>query len=373
MKKLLFTCFSMFIAVGLIAQCSDLFISEYVEGSNNNKAIEIYNPTPNAINLSEYAIGRFRNGSTSIASSNGTPVLLPNIMLESYDTYVIVIDQPNLNGTGQDAPVWNGYNVFETGIDSLTNETIIDFCTGEPELFVQYVDDDNGNPFEFGTTYQAEYDLAGKADTFICPVYELNNHMYYNGNDAVVLMRGTTVESNGSNLIDVIGVIGEDPVNTIGQPAWVDNNGRWLTRDITIGRRAWVEAGSGPLAYAPPTVVDTMAYVEWDYFCTNHFIGLGSHGCECDPDYVVGTQEVINQIPVTVQPNPTNSWLLVNAPQSIQQIEIYDLAGRQIFQQEYDNFSTEIRLSVHDYHSGIYMVNVVFDNNQRTVKKFVVR
>ncbi|MEJ7589411.1 MAG: lamin tail domain-containing protein [Ferruginibacter sp.] len=29
----------------------DVFISEYVEGSSNNKAVELYNPTNNTINL----------------------------------------------------------------------------------------------------------------------------------------------------------------------------------------------------------------------------------------------------------------------------------------------------------------------------------
>ena len=38
---------------GLQAQnCTDLFISEYIEGSYNNKAIELYNPTNEAIDLS---------------------------------------------------------------------------------------------------------------------------------------------------------------------------------------------------------------------------------------------------------------------------------------------------------------------------------
>ena len=32
--------------------CSEIFISEYVEGSGNDKAIELYNPTANSINLS---------------------------------------------------------------------------------------------------------------------------------------------------------------------------------------------------------------------------------------------------------------------------------------------------------------------------------
>ena len=55
---------SFFTATFSFAQnCSQLFISEYVEGSGNNKALEIYNPTASAIDLSGYRIERFSNGS----------------------------------------------------------------------------------------------------------------------------------------------------------------------------------------------------------------------------------------------------------------------------------------------------------------------
>ena len=40
----------------------DLFISEYIEGSGNNKAIEIYNPTSNTISLDNYRIAQSNNG-----------------------------------------------------------------------------------------------------------------------------------------------------------------------------------------------------------------------------------------------------------------------------------------------------------------------
>lgn len=43
----------------------DLFFSEYVEGSSFNKAIEIYNPTDNAISLTDYQFKLYSNGSTS--------------------------------------------------------------------------------------------------------------------------------------------------------------------------------------------------------------------------------------------------------------------------------------------------------------------
>ena len=45
--------------------CSDLYISEYLEGTSQNKAIEIYNPTPFDIDLSEYTVSTFNNGATS--------------------------------------------------------------------------------------------------------------------------------------------------------------------------------------------------------------------------------------------------------------------------------------------------------------------
>lgn len=45
--------------------CSDLFISEYIEGSSLNKAIEIYNPTSSTIDLSNYQLERYSNGTSS--------------------------------------------------------------------------------------------------------------------------------------------------------------------------------------------------------------------------------------------------------------------------------------------------------------------
>ncbi len=47
---------------------TDLFISEYIEGSGNNKCIEIYNGTDQDISLSAYTLQLYVNGSTSGAS-----------------------------------------------------------------------------------------------------------------------------------------------------------------------------------------------------------------------------------------------------------------------------------------------------------------
>ena len=52
-----------------IIYATDLFISEYIEGSSNNKALEIYNGTGATINLSGYAIKLFTNGASSATNT----------------------------------------------------------------------------------------------------------------------------------------------------------------------------------------------------------------------------------------------------------------------------------------------------------------
>lgn len=70
----------------------DLFISEYVEGSSNNKAIELFNGTSSVINLADYKLELYTNGSAIVGTTlNLTGTLQPGA------TYVIV------NGSASDA------------------------------------------------------------------------------------------------------------------------------------------------------------------------------------------------------------------------------------------------------------------------------
>lgn len=64
---------------------TDLIISEYVEGSGNNKAIELYNPTNTSIDLSAYQLKYYFNGN----SNPGTTIAL-NGLIEAGKTHVIV-------------------------------------------------------------------------------------------------------------------------------------------------------------------------------------------------------------------------------------------------------------------------------------------
>ena len=66
---------------------TDLFISEYVEGSSNSKAIEIYNGTGGDIDLAGYALDVYFNGNTTA----GTSIALTGVVA-SGDVFVVADD-----------------------------------------------------------------------------------------------------------------------------------------------------------------------------------------------------------------------------------------------------------------------------------------
>lgn len=70
------------------AQTEDLIISEYVEGSGNNKALELYNGTGDDIDLGAMAIERYSNGSISAIS-----IALDAVVLGSGNTWVLANPQ----------------------------------------------------------------------------------------------------------------------------------------------------------------------------------------------------------------------------------------------------------------------------------------
>ncbi|NQV42640.1 MAG: lamin tail domain-containing protein, partial [Candidatus Marinimicrobia bacterium] len=78
---------------------SDLFFSEYIEGSSNNKALEIYNPTDVAIDLSGYTIGGTSNEATDWEYFYTFPDTVA-LTIDPMSTYVIAdasADQELLN------------------------------------------------------------------------------------------------------------------------------------------------------------------------------------------------------------------------------------------------------------------------------------
>ncbi len=359
MKQLLLLTILFSLSNFAFSQCNELFISEYVEGYGNNRALEIYNPTNQQIDISQYSVGRFSNGSTEFT---GIPIPEGNV-IEPYGTFVIVIDKRDITGTGLETPVWNGYQDYGVCTDEVTGDPIIDSLTMDTIFCVQY--DDDGQPL-IGTTYRAFLDLQGKADVFLCPVYNVNNAMYFNGNDAVALIKGRTFDPSNPMILDVIGVIGEDPQTTINQPAWVNDEGFWVTRDRSLIRLPKIAEGTGLVSSFDEDVFD---FSQWDSRPKNYFDNLGIHESEC------ATSSIKNEIlenSFEISPNPLgNSSLNIQAEYPIEFVKIYNVQGQLVFSQPSPNGSNTITIELPMLNTGLHTVLVDFGKKGIQLKKLV--
>ncbi|MBN1767886.1 MAG: lamin tail domain-containing protein [Prolixibacteraceae bacterium] len=231
---------TLLLIIGLMATLllkaqSDLIISEYVEGWSNNKAIEIYNPTSEAINLADYQLVRYANGEDIPPAENDWKIVLPDVSLESYKAYVCVLDKRDPNGTDQEAPVWD--------------------------------------------------QLQERADVFLCPNYNISNTLYHNGDDAVAL------EKLDGSLVDLFGRWGAPrpadaalPGSDRGARCWTDTSpyftgaGIGITADHTLYRKASIVEGvkENPSMFNP--------LEQWDSLSANTFTNLGWHKSDAAPE-----------------------------------------------------------------------------------------
>ena len=200
------------------AQCTDLFISEYLEGWSNNKAIEIFNPTDAAVDLADYRLERYSNGATTAQDNQKVDL---SGTLDANSVVVVVLDKQDPDGVDFEAPVWD--------------------------------------------------ELAEAADLWVCPVYADNNTMYFNGNDAMVLRKIST-----NSAIDIFGKIGEDP----GETGWAEmtqNHSLVRKEAVTQGDTdalndfLVVDEWNGTL----------WSNDSLNYTLDSVFANLGSHTCNC--------------------------------------------------------------------------------------------
>lgn len=324
MKKTLLFTVSLILSAFIYGQpCTKLFISEYVEGSGNNKAIEIYNPTDQNISLLDYQLVRYSNGGTTPNAIRLGGTIAPK------DVYVVVLEKLDPNGTGQEVPV--------------------------------------------------DLELQAKADTFLCPVYDVNKAMYFNGNDAM------TLETfGGGEILDIVARVGNpDPVN--GWCAFTDttitwNNGGvpedytivnyavgplfWLswTKDHTLIRKSGITVG----VEDNPDVFNVA--MEWDSLPKNTFDNLGTHICECDNSAV---SELTEGVDISFYPNPvTDGLFTINAIEKIYAVTVFNLAGQAVLQESYNGiFSSSI--STNALQNGVYFVKVGFADESSFVKKII--
>ena len=88
---------------------TDLFISEYIEGSSNNKYIEIYNGTGVDVNLNDYRLRLFSNGSSTADADNQLTGFLANNSTKVYKNSSATLTLPiGVTAENNSAVAFNG-------------------------------------------------------------------------------------------------------------------------------------------------------------------------------------------------------------------------------------------------------------------------
>ena len=268
MKKVLLS-LSAFFAISVSAQdCSDLFISEYVEGPAQNNAIEIYNPTDVTISLSGYSINRYSNG----ASSDPEQWLLSGTILSGQAITI---------GNGQLDSVDLG-TYWSVPVDPVFYSLLDDHCNGD---------------------------------------YDTNSTFYFNGNDAM------TLEYN-EDIVDVFGKVGENPGNawTCDTSAgFTDaNSGHWRywTKRKTLIRKPSVKKGIiiNPILFNPT--------LEYDSLPDATYTGMGTHSCDCITASLINNPDIT----YVMYPNPANlgNIVTINTKTKIDRIDVVNILGEKV-------------------------------------------
>ncbi len=115
----------------VLGGATDLIISEYVEGSSNNKYIELYNGTGAAIDLQDYQVQKHTNG-----GSGGTSTATLSGSLADGSTYIIANSSSNttiLNASDMTSVIasYNGDDVVELQKDNGSGTFVIIDAIGE--------------------------------------------------------------------------------------------------------------------------------------------------------------------------------------------------------------------------------------------------
>jgi hypothetical protein len=101
---------------------ADLFISEYIEGSSNNKALEFFNPTAASIDLAPYAVKVYFNGNVNVGTTINLQGIVPANSTFVYASSNAAAALVALADQTSGQSLWNG----DDAITLTKNDSVID-------------------------------------------------------------------------------------------------------------------------------------------------------------------------------------------------------------------------------------------------------
>ncbi|MFC2116281.1 T9SS type A sorting domain-containing protein, partial [Bacteroidota bacterium] len=321
--------------------CSELFFSEYIEGSGNNKGVEIYNPTNQIVVLEKYYVARYSNGNLTYDAGGLTQLVG---FLQPYSTHLLV----------------NGQTV-STGSSPA--------CDPALQTLAQQLDHDYPAP------------------------------TYMNGNDAIALFFDPVGSGSVNDfvVVDLFGIIGGGMQSN--DEGWATFTDQYAYKniyegDVVVGKDSvyiqnyivpdsyyWLPWSANHSLFRKPSVkqgvkanpaTEFVITMEWDTVPggNNAWDHLGEHTCDCTPASAIGTSKADPEL--SVYPNPTSSTLKIESEKPFSDLILMDAAGRIILRRNYPAGEQIHSINLDQTLPGVYLLRVTHEEGT-FIRKVVIR
>jgi hypothetical protein len=359
-------------------QCSQLFFSEYIEETESNKAIEIYNPTPFPVSMENYSIRMYSNGAlTPAAVLNSTNVISP------YDVFVVL--SPG-NGLSDPDPQLSAQSDTTNATADLSGNDAFELMYLDSVIDVIGIVGQNPGQlgWQFGNASTSNQVLVRRPEVtspandwaivsgqwIAYSAQDFTHIGAHQANDCdlssipALSFIQTTQQVNESNTTISISLYSFNPgeafeaaINASGTATNgedynlnfpltlnIPNGTNYLTLEIMIM--------TDPSIEGTETILLEIENID------NVILGNSYHTIYIDD--VTGTSETASLF-LRIWPNPANHQLNIFSKKFIHSLVLTDQAGRVIYQLD-QTFTGNQTLDMHDIESGIYHLQFYCDS-----------
>jgi endonuclease I len=407
---------------------SDLFISEYIEGSSNNKGLEIANTTGSSVDLSDYSLTKQTNGSGNWSANynlSGT--------LSDGDVFVIVNSSANsamravadiqagvgvvtFNGNDPIGLFKNGtlidiVGTFNSGSSYFAQNTTLvrketvsgpndTYATTEWDSYASNTSTDLGSHTSTGGSsnsseiYMSEYiegssynkglELMNSTGSSVnlsdyslkkqtngagswTSEYSLSGTLNDNGIYVIVHSSSAIAMKNVADVqtsASVMSFNGNDPIGLFKNGVLIDVIGTFNGGSSNFAKDVTLVRNTATVE--PNTTYSTS---EWDSYSSNTFTYLGSSSSPRLKAPVDELEEETNSL--SMYPNPVRNQLnITQSEYPIQNVKIINGNGQVVL--ERDSYENSLQLDVSNLSRGVYFV-WIYSNNEYATEKLIVQ
>jgi len=345
--------------------CSDLFISEYVEGSSFNKMIEIYNPTTGTVDLSAYRLQTYFNASDTPQYEFQLSGTLPagDVWVgtnSSADTSIVnnIADATNsfvINWNGNDAIVLlntvtgDTADIFGQIGDSVANWIVGSGTTQDHSLVRMATVQEGTTNWSIGAT---QWDVYPQNDFSHIGSHSMLPCLILPDPEVYFLITSDSFQENTISYSATVSILNPNTNATSVDVTFFDVSAVQGT-DYTFVNQTitFPPSSSAPIQISVDINNDAVAEIDEEFglFLSNPTNSASITSTTANltilDDDGLGNNNLLNNMEVILFPNPVSGWLSIQTTTKPDWIRIKNILGEEVaprFSEEWNHIDVSI-------------------------------